>query len=115
MSGRWVACVYRPKKGKEAELLALFGRHYDTLKEEGLVTNRPHLLLRSPTDGSFIELFEWKSESASSDAHENRHVMEIWDAFGKCAEMLKLADLPEASDNFPHFEDATQLAHSTTG
>lgn len=111
MSAHWVACVYKPHKGKEAELVSLFQRHYATLKGFGLVTDRPHLLLRSPIDGSFLELFEWKSEEAAGEAHDNARVMEIWNGFAKHAEMLKLADLAEASESFPHFEDASHLLH----
>jgi hypothetical protein len=112
MGAEWVACVYRPHKGKEAELAALFRRHIAALNKHALVTASPHLLLRSPIDGSFLELFEWKSKAASSEAHQKADVMEIWDGFAACADMLKLADLAEANESFPHFEDASKLVHA---
>jgi hypothetical protein len=111
MSALWVACVYKPHQGQESELRSLFRRHFVTLREQGLVADRPHLLLRSRADGSFLELFAWKSEEASGQAHQNKFVMEIWDGLGKYADMLTLADLSEAKESFPHFEEVTDLIH----
>jgi hypothetical protein len=103
MSTEIVTAVYRAKAGKDAELAALIERHVPVLRAEGLATERDVVVMRSPKDGTFIEVFEWASKDAASSAHENAAVGEIWGAMADVAEFLTLADLPEATDRFPHF------------
>ena len=52
-----VAC-YRPKPGCEEELLELVRNHLPPLRAEGLVTDRPSIVMRT-ADGTVIEIFEW--------------------------------------------------------
>jgi hypothetical protein len=109
MAKNWVICIYKPHEGKEDEFKSLIGRHYTTLREQSLVTNRPPIVMRSGADGIYLELFQWESAAAASDAHENKHVMEIWGGLGACADVLTLKSLKEAEQRFPHFEDASDL------
>lgn len=103
MPDEMVIAVYRPKAGKDADLLALIARHVPTLRAEGLATARPALLMRS-RDGSYLEIFEWKDGSKSSDAaHSNPRVLAIWGPMHECCEFVSLGSLPEAAHPFPHF------------
>ena len=101
--GEIVTAVYRPKPGKAGELRALVDQHLPALREAELVTDRPTLLLGSK-DGMLVEVFEWKSAEAAQQAHENEAVGRIWEAMEDVALFMTLADLPEATRRFPHFE-----------
>ena len=58
MSGIVVIVAYRPKPGKEAELLELVRGRVPTLGKEGLVTDRVPVIMRAK-DGTIIEVSEW--------------------------------------------------------
>jgi hypothetical protein len=107
-SGNVVLAMYRPKAGREEELRALVARHVPTLREVGLATERPVLLLQA-SDGTYVEVFEWFPGGAEA-AHSHPRVAELWNAMGEVADFASLAELPEAGRPFPHFravEDAT--------
>jgi hypothetical protein len=103
VSTQIVFAVYRPNDGQDVEFRALIARHVPALKKAGLVTKRDPLLLKS-SDGSYIEIFEWASVEAARKAHDYPEVAEIWDRMGAIGSFGKLADLPEAGRQFPHFE-----------
>jgi hypothetical protein len=109
MAGNWVICVYKPHEGKEDEFKSSIRRHYTTLREQRLITDRPPVVLRSGADGTYIELFEWKSAGAARQAHDNKHVTEIWEELEACADTLTLKSLKAAEQKFAHFEDASEL------
>ena len=52
-----VIAMYRPKEGKLAELEALVHKHFATLNEYGLTTEKTPFIGRS-TDGTILEIFE---------------------------------------------------------
>lgn len=99
-----VQAVYRAKPGKTEELVALIGKHEPALRASGLVTERPFTILRSKDGETFIEIFEWVSSEAAHDAHTNEHVGPIWGAMSEVAYFMSLADVAEATKQFPHFE-----------
>ena len=101
--GHLVIACYRPKPGQEQELLACVRGHLPTLRKEGLVTERPSLVLRA-ADGTLLEIFEWKSAAAVDQAHKNAAVLAMWGRFSAASEIVKLGDLEEASAMFAHFE-----------
>jgi hypothetical protein len=55
---RLVIVAYKPKPGKEAELLALSHEHVPYLRSLGLATDRPHIVAAA-ADGTIVEVFEW--------------------------------------------------------
>lgn len=96
--------LYRPHPGKENELLEILKNHVSTLRKEGLVTDRPELLLQAQ-DGTYIELFEWVSEEAKNKAHELPAVMkDIWGKMMEIADFPSLSDLKESEMPFPGFK-----------
>ncbi|MCZ7585364.1 MAG: hypothetical protein M5R36_19620 [Deltaproteobacteria bacterium] len=101
-----VVCMaaYRPHENMEREFLQVLGRHVPVLREEGYVTLRPPLFLKSAEDGAVIEIFEWATESASSEAHGNPKVKELWDEMKAKADFVTLADLKLSAEMFPHLE-----------
>jgi quinol monooxygenase YgiN len=102
MKGVVVIVAYRPKPGKEKELLELVRSRVPTLKNENLVTDRAPTIMRS-RDGTIVEVSEWKSQEAIDAAHRNPNVLAMWDKFFAICECVPLNTLPEAADMFAGF------------
>ena len=94
--------AYRPKPGKERELLELVRNRVPTLRKEGLVTDRTPTIMRS-RDGTILEVSEWKSRDAIDAAHKNPNVLAMWDKFFAVCDCVPLSTLPEAADMFAGF------------
>jgi len=103
MSGIVVIVAYRPKAGKEAELLELVRGRVPTLGKEGLVTDRVPVIMRAK-DGTIIEVSEWKSHQAIEEAHKNPRVLAMWDKFFTVCDCVPLKTVPEAETMFAGFE-----------
>lgn len=105
--GRFVIVAYRPRPGKEQELLELTRKHLPILQEQGLATDRPSYVMKS-VDGTIIEVFEWKSAEAIAAAHQNP----VWQAmcarYGDVCEYISLENLSESKNMFAEF-DAVDL------
>lgn len=95
--------LYQPKKGKEEELMEIIEGHTPLLKREGLITEFQPVLLKSE-NGTYLELFQWKSVEAKDQAHESSTVMKLWEQMMEIAEMKNLSSLAEANQLFPNFE-----------
>ena len=103
MNGVIVIVAYRPKPGKEEELLELVRKRVPTLRKQGLVTDRVPAIMRS-RDGTIVEVSEWKSREAIDAAHKNPNVLAMWEEFGAVCDCVPLNTLPEAADMFAGFE-----------
>lgn len=101
--GKVVIAVYRPREGKEQQLLAVVKEHLPILRGQGLVTDRPSVVMRAK-DGTIVEVFEWDSPEAIEEAHNNDVVREMWARFDAACECKTLADLEECPDLFPLFD-----------
>ena len=100
--GDMVIVAYRPKPGKEDELLALTRDHVPELRRLGLATDRTTLAMRSK-DGIIIEIFEWQ-DGALNAAHTHPDVLAMWKRYGAVCDYVPLHELPEARDMFAQFE-----------
>lgn len=103
MNGVCVIVAYRPKAGKESELLELVRKRVPTLLKEGLVTDRRPTIMRA-RDGTIIEVSEWKSRKAIDAAHKNPNVLAMWNNFFPLCDCVPLNTLAEASEMFAGFE-----------
>ena len=101
--GRVVIACYRPKPGRAAELDVLMATHVSTLRSQGLATDRVPIMMRA-SDGTVIEVFEWRSADAIASAHTNPVVQEMWRTYGEVCDYVPLASLPEASQMFAEFD-----------
>lgn len=101
--GRIVIVAYKPKDSKEKELRAFLKKHVPILRKEDLVTDREPVVMRS-ANGTYIEVFEWKSAQAIEDAHTNKAVLEMWEEFEKCGTYEQLTTLEEAHHMFAEFD-----------
>jgi quinol monooxygenase YgiN len=70
MNGIIAVVAYRPKDGKNEQLLELVRNRVPTLRDEGLATDRAPVIMRS-RDGTIVEVSEWKSREAIDAAHKN--------------------------------------------
>src|SRR5216684_2824017 len=98
-----VIVAYRPKPGKERELLELVRARVPTLRKEGLVTDRVPTMMRAK-DGTIIEVSEWKSVDAIDAAHKNPNVLAMWNQFFALCDCVPLESLAEAEEMFAGFE-----------
>jgi len=101
--GEMVIACYRPKPGREAELVGIVRGHVPALRARGLATARPATALRAP-DGTVVEVFEWVSAQAAERAHSDPIVRKLWGRFMEVSDFGTLAALPGAGEPFPHFE-----------
>jgi quinol monooxygenase YgiN len=102
MNGVIVVVAYRPKPGKDQELLPLVRSRVPTLRKEELVTDRVPTIMRS-RDGTILEVSEWKSREAIDAAHKNPNVLAMWEKFFAVCDCVPLKTLPEANDMFAGF------------
>ena len=89
MAGVCVIVAYRPKPGKEHELLKL-------------VRDRVPTIMRA-RDGTIIEVSEWKSREAIDAAHKNPNVLKMWEKFFAVCDCVPLKTLAEAQEMFAGF------------
>ncbi len=97
-----VIAAYRPHEGKENALRECLKGHLDTLRKEGLATERESIVMRAE-DGTHLEVFEWVSEEAIGKAHTNPAVLRMWEEFGAACEYVSLSTLPESHQMFATF------------
>ena len=101
--GQFVVVAYRPRPGKSRQLLGLLREHLPILRAEGLATDRPAYVMRA-ADGTFVEVFEWKSVKAIEKAHRNPAVQALWARFDKVCTYESLANLQESKGPFSPFQ-----------
>ena len=101
--GRFVIVAYRPRPGQEARLLELTREHLPLLRSLGLATDRESYVMRA-TDGTIIEVFEWKSAEAISAAHHNPVWAAMCGRYSEACEYVRLEKLSECKNMFAEFE-----------
>ena len=100
--GRIVIVAYKPKPGKVDALKELTKTHVSRLKQEGLVTDREPIIMKT-ADGTIIEVFEWLSTEAIQKAHTNPEVQKMWGEYAAVCDYVPLNSLSEASNMFADF------------
>jgi len=101
--GRFVIVAYRPHAGKEQRLLELTREHLPILRSQGLATERPSYVMRA-TDGTIIEVFEWKSAEAIAAAHQNPVWQEMCGRYSEACDYISLENLSESKNMFAEFD-----------
>lgn len=101
--GRFVIGGYRPKPGQAPALEAVVLRHWEVLRREALVSERPPHRMRA-ADGTIVEVFEWLSEQSSARAHRNAAVQALWSEFAAVCEHVPVGHLPETRQPFAEFD-----------
>jgi hypothetical protein len=101
--GRFVIAAFKPKPGMRDALVAAVDKHWDVLHREGLVTDSPRHAMTS-SDGTILEVFEWRSAEAIEQAHHHPAVLALWKEFEAACEYVPISGLPEAGHPFSEFE-----------
>lgn len=103
MSERQIVIVaYKPKPGKEEELLQLTREHVPLLREEELATDRSAIACQA-ADGTVVEVFEWEPDGPER-AHTNPRVQEMWQRYAAACDYVPLQSLPETAQIFAGFK-----------
>ncbi len=97
-----VISAFKPKPGKESELHEIVKTHVPILRELGMATNKTVIAMKAK-DGTILEVFEWVSAQAISDAHNHPRVHQMWAEFEACCEYIKLDDVQECKGLFAEF------------
>jgi len=100
--GKIVIATYKPKSGKEEILDRLVKNHVKVLRNQGLATLRPPMIMKAD-DGTVVEVFEWVSKQAIEDAKQNKDVIEYWEKYREVCEIIPVSGLIEANASFPEF------------
>lgn len=101
--GRFVIVAYKPKADKHQQLLDAVREHLEVLRNQQLVTERPANVMQAG-DGTILEIFEWRSAEAISQAHSNPAVQALWAKFGAACDYVPLASLAECQQMFAEFD-----------
>ncbi|HEY0653900.1 MAG TPA: hypothetical protein VGD65_12265 [Chryseosolibacter sp.] len=101
--GRITFAIYRPKPGKEKQLLQLVAEHLPILKTQNLITDREPIVMQAKNN-CVIEVFEWKSRESIDQAHTNTEVQKLWARFGEVCDFETPTNIEEFSSMFPEFE-----------
>lgn len=102
-----VFVLYKAKPGKLAALQAKLGEHAPVLRNLGLLSERPEMIIEMG-EGCFMEIVEWANDGAAQRAHDIKEVQEIWGAFAELADFVTFKDLPSAVTEKP-FAKATMF------
>ncbi len=98
-----VIASYKPREGKEEGMKEVLKDHMPILRKEGLITDFPVIVLKA-NDGSYLEIFEWKSQEAINQAHQSKNVLALWKRFDEVCTYVKLSDIEECKNLFASFE-----------
>jgi hypothetical protein len=97
--------LYRPKEGREHDLLELVKKHWAAAHSAGLTTDEPARVWRA-TDRrtgkvSFVERFFWIDEEASSRAHHHPGVQAVWVPMDAVLEDMTILVIEEVAGHPP--------------
>lgn len=95
--------TYKPKAGKEAELIELIRQHQPTLRKFGLLTSKEGFIVQSQ-DGTIIEVFEWKGLQEVQAAKQHPVISAMWEKMHSIGDCPPMKDIPETATSFPGFE-----------
>ena len=92
MPSRISLAAYRPRSGRDAELLEVFEAEFACLRAGGHVTDRPVPICRTDR-GEYLAILEWSSDHAVDDAHQDAEVVRVWARKAEVAEYMAPRDL----------------------
>jgi len=86
MKPETVICIYPVKKGDEMKFEGLLEKHWPTLHKAGLILDEPAQIFRRKDkktgETTYVEIFTWKDEKASGEAHHLPEIQAIWEPMG---------------------------------
>ena len=100
--GRISIAAFKPKSGKEDDLLKVLDDRIPLLLSLGMDTDRKAITMRS-REGVIIQVSEWVDDDAITRAHSHPEVLALWQRFDDCCEYVKLDTLSESHGDFATF------------
>ena len=95
-----VLCIYRVKKGKEADFKKLLKKHGPALKAAGLSGEMAPKIWKAESGRKpgiiFVEQMQWKDHNSSNAAHQMPEVMAVWEPMGELCEGMEFLHLGPA-------------------
>lgn len=101
--GQISIAAFKPKPGKDADLLKVIDDRLPLLRRLGMATDRAEVRCRS-NDGVILTISEWSSQEAIDRAHKTPEVLALWNRFWACCEFVKLDAIAESHDAFATFD-----------
>ncbi len=97
--------IYRPKDGRENDLLELVKKHWPAARKAGLATDDPARLWKA-TDKrtgkvSILERFFWADADSSSRAHHTPAVQAVWGPMDEVLEDMTILVIEEVASHPP--------------
>jgi len=98
-------CVlcYKPNPDCEEALLEVVRNYVPALRAEGLVTERPSIIMRS-RDGTIAEVLEWVSQEVLNRAYNNPAFVELQRRITAVSRRVAPSKLPEFQEVVSLFE-----------
>ena len=103
---RIVITAFKPKPGMQQRLLGVIEKHWRVLHDRNLVTDRPRITMQA-SDGTVVEVFEWRSAEAVAQAHSDPAVLALWSEFEAACDYVPIAAVPESQRLFSEFSSLT--------
>ncbi len=106
--------IYRPKDGRENDLLELVKKHWPAARKAGLTTDDPARIWKA-TDKrtgkvSILERFFWADADSSSRAHHTPAVQAVWGAMDAVLEDMTILVIEEVAGHPPVKKARTKSA-----
>lgn len=97
--------IYRPKDGRENDLLDLVKKHWPAARKAGLATDDPARVWKA-TDKrtgkiSILERFFWADADSSSRAHHTPAVQAVWGPMDEVLEDMTILVIEEVAGHPP--------------
>lgn len=105
-SRRITTATYSISDDRQPTFLELLRGAEATMREIGLITDRPVIRMRSLADPRFlVEIFEWSDAGAFERAQKDPRILEWWGKFEPTWEAggFGLSELPEAAQPWAQF------------
>ena len=96
--------AYRVHEGQEELFLEALRQDIATMRDEGLISDWPAMILKAGND-VFLQVVEWADDEAPARSSDNERVMAVWTRKRAHADYLSLSQVPGADRLFPSFEE----------
>ena len=110
-TSRMSLSAYRPRPGRDDEVVPHLREEVATLRAYGYITSRPAPICLTAR-GEYLVISEWATETSVDEAHADDVILEVWRRKEKLVEYIAPADLEGSGVPFASYdilEDACDL------
>lgn len=95
--------AYRPRPGREDEVLPHLRDEVATLRSRGHITSRPAPICLTAR-GEYLVIAEWATETAVDDAHADEVILDVWRRKEELVEYIAPCDLDRSAVPFVSYD-----------